>query len=183
MTTPARRAPVLALELGGGAHPAAPRDAARPVRAWAAAAEAAGYTLATLSDSPLHPGPEAGVTAAHLALATDRIGLAPTLHATTTEPFHLATQLASLDHASHGRGAWIVGATNGADDLATIGRTPLTAQALRQETGDVVRTARALWDSWEDDAVVKSIATSRFLDAAKVHHVDFEGDSFSVKGP
>ncbi|MFC5907578.1 hypothetical protein, partial [Streptacidiphilus monticola] len=40
VTTPARRAPVLALELGGGAHPAAPRDAARPVRAWAAAAEA-----------------------------------------------------------------------------------------------------------------------------------------------
>jgi alkanesulfonate monooxygenase SsuD/methylene tetrahydromethanopterin reductase-like flavin-dependent oxidoreductase (luciferase family) len=32
------------------------------------------------------------------------------LHVVVTEPFHVATQLASLDHASKGRGAWVVGA-------------------------------------------------------------------------
>jgi alkanesulfonate monooxygenase SsuD/methylene tetrahydromethanopterin reductase-like flavin-dependent oxidoreductase (luciferase family) len=42
---------------------------------------------------------------------------------------------------------------------------------------------RALWDSWEDDAVIKDVATGRFLDNDKVHHVRFEGASFSVIGP
>jgi hypothetical protein len=43
--------------------------------------------------------------------------------------------------------------------------------------------ARALWDSWEDDAVVKDVATGRFLDNKKVHHIRFDGASFSVVGP
>ena len=43
--------------------------------------------------------------------------------------------------------------------------------------------ARALWDSSEDDAVIKDVATGRYLDNDKVHHVRFEGASFSVDGP
>ena len=41
---------------------------------------------------------------------------------------------------------------------------------------------RDLWDSWEDDAVVRDYASGRFLDRDKLHYVDFEGESFSVKG-
>ncbi|MER7972375.1 hypothetical protein ABTX35_25865, partial [Streptomyces sp. NPDC096080] len=54
---------------------------------------------------------------------------------------------------------------------------------LAREIADVVDTARALWDSWEDDAIVRDVATGRFLDADRVHHIDFEGAAFSVKGP
>jgi len=50
---------------------------------------------------------EAVGRAAYVSTLTDRIGLAPTAHAITTEPFHLATQLASLDYASRGRAAWL----------------------------------------------------------------------------
>ncbi|WNI20785.1 LLM class flavin-dependent oxidoreductase [Streptomyces sp. ITFR-16] len=192
----------LALEVDGdGAHPAAWRHAGRPpgdalgpraLREVVAAAQSAGFTLATFDDSPLPPGTgpqapagrvEAGTRAAYAAPLTDRIGLVPTLHATTTEPFHLATQLASLDHASHGRGGWLVGAAAGDDARATVGEPPLTAGAPARETADVIDTARALWDSWEDDAVIKDVATGRFLDADRVHHIDFEGASFTVKGP
>ncbi|GGM49771.1 LLM class flavin-dependent oxidoreductase [Dactylosporangium sucinum] len=154
----------------------------------AGAAEAAGFALVTLADSPL-PLPsgeeriEAGVRAAYLSRRTGRIGLAPALPVTTTEPFHLATQLASLDHASGGRAAWLVAAPNGADELATVGRTPLDAAGLRREAEDVIRVARLLWDSWEDDAIVRDVATGRFLDADRVHHVNFEGATFSVAGP
>jgi alkanesulfonate monooxygenase SsuD/methylene tetrahydromethanopterin reductase-like flavin-dependent oxidoreductase (luciferase family) len=42
---------------------------------------------------------------------------------------------------------------------------------------------RSLWDSWEDDAVIRDYASGRFLDRAKLHYVDFEGESFRVKGP
>ncbi|MFC1433827.1 LLM class flavin-dependent oxidoreductase [Streptacidiphilus sp. N1-3] len=203
MSDPGTRVPVLRLALeadGDGAHPAARRHSGRPpgaaltagaLRAVVAAAEAAGFDLLTLDDSPLPPsaGPdapgrvEAGTRAAFVSTLTDRIGLAPTLQVTTTEPFHLATQLASLDHAANGRAGWLVGAANGEDDLATIGAQPLGPDELRREVADVIDTARALWDSWEDDAVIKEVRTGRYLDRDRVHPVDFEGARFTVKGP
>ncbi|WP_250033314.1 LLM class flavin-dependent oxidoreductase [Paractinoplanes maris] len=71
--------------------------------------EAAGFAFVTIGNS----GPvKAGVRAAYLSRRTRRIGLAPQLHVTVTEPFHLATQLASLDHASLGRAGWVVGAVD-----------------------------------------------------------------------
>jgi alkanesulfonate monooxygenase SsuD/methylene tetrahydromethanopterin reductase-like flavin-dependent oxidoreductase (luciferase family) len=152
-----------------------------------AAAEQAGFAFVTFGDGPVPPASgariEAGTRAAYLSQLTRRIGLAPTLHVTTTEPFHLATQLASLDHASHGRAAWVVGAANDAPARATIGESPLSEDARTQEIRDVIDVARALWDSWEDDAVIRDVATGRFLDNDKVHHVRFEGASFGIVGP
>ncbi|BCJ48195.1 hypothetical protein GCM10010168_25550 [Actinoplanes ianthinogenes] len=182
------RQPHLALEVdGNGAHPAAgPAFDVATLRSRVTAAEAAGFALVTIADSPLPPprgAIEAGVRAAYLSRLTRRIGLAPTLHATVTEPFHLATQLASLDHASLGRGGWVVGADHDAAAFATVGLPRLDGPELRRELTDVIDVARLLWDSWEDDAVIKDLATGRFLDADRVHHVDFTGERFSVIGP
>ncbi|MCW2603145.1 MAG: hypothetical protein JWN61_1280 [Pseudonocardiales bacterium] len=192
---------LIALEVDGdGAHPAAWRQSgrapgdvltARATAAIVASAEAAGVALVTFDDAPTPPSDsldaagriEAGSRAAYVSTLTDRIGLAPTLHATVTEPFHLATQLASLDWATNGRGAWVVGAANDADGRATIGEKPLSADALHRELSDVVDVARALWDSWEDDAVIKDGATGRYLDPQKVHPVSFTGADFTITGP
>src|SRR5450432_505857 len=143
MTTAPRL--LLAVDVDGyGAHPAAWRHSGRPpgavltpraVREVVAAAEAAGFAFATFTDSPTAPSPapdvagrlEAGARAAYVSTLTARIGLAPMLHATVAEPFHLATQLASLDHASHGRAGWVVGAVNDVAARATIGAPPLAA--------------------------------------------------------
>jgi alkanesulfonate monooxygenase SsuD/methylene tetrahydromethanopterin reductase-like flavin-dependent oxidoreductase (luciferase family) len=46
-----------------------------------------------------------------------------------------------------------------------------------------VRVVRDLWDSWEDDAVIRDIATSRYLDRDRLHYIDFTGETFAVKGP
>jgi alkanesulfonate monooxygenase SsuD/methylene tetrahydromethanopterin reductase-like flavin-dependent oxidoreductase (luciferase family) len=191
----------IALEVDGdGAHPAAWRHSGRPpgeaiiARAVAqivTAAEAGGITLVTLDDSPVAPSDgldaagriEAGTRAAYVSTRTDRIGLAPTLHVTTTEPFHLATQLASLDWATHGRGAWVVGAANDAPSRATIGELPLSEEQLHQEIVDVVEIARSLWDTWEDDAVIKDEATGRYLDPQKVHPISFNRNELSILGP
>ncbi|HKU02880.1 MAG TPA: nitrilotriacetate monooxygenase, partial [Arthrobacter sp.] len=46
-----------------------------------------------------------------------------------------------------------------------------------------------LWDSWEDDAVIRDVATGRYIDVDKLHYVDFQtpagfpGAGYSVKGP
>src|SRR6202167_2840512 len=182
---------VLAVEADGtGAHPAAWRypGASEPaldpaaIKQTVTVAERCGFAFVTCGDGPLPPPAgariEAGTRAAYLSQLTRRIGLAPALHVTTTEPFHLATQLASLDHASHGRAAWVVGAANDGPARATIGAAPLDDVARSQEIRDVIDVARALWDSWEDDAVIKDAASGRFLDNDKVHHVRFEGASF-----
>ncbi|WP_370936122.1 LLM class flavin-dependent oxidoreductase [Amycolatopsis sp. cg13] len=173
----------LAVELdSAGAHPGADPHALADV---VADAERAGFTFATFDDAPVPPADgfrvEATVRAAYSATLTSRIGLAPTSHVLTAEPFHLAAQLASLDHATHGRAAWIVGTASAPEALATVGRAH--PDDLRQEVADVVETVRRLWDSWEDDAVIKDLATGRYLDPDKVHHVDFVGETFSVKGP
>jgi alkanesulfonate monooxygenase SsuD/methylene tetrahydromethanopterin reductase-like flavin-dependent oxidoreductase (luciferase family) len=174
---------------GNGTHPAAGENTdVATLAARVATAEAAGFALVTIDDSPVPPEGgawrvEAGVRAGFLARRTTRIGLAPTLHVTVTEPFHLATQLAALDHASLGRGGWVVGAGNSPAAYATIGGRPLTGPELRTEIADVIDVARRLWDSWEDDAVIRDVAAGRFLDPDRVHHVDFTGSRFSVIGP
>jgi alkanesulfonate monooxygenase SsuD/methylene tetrahydromethanopterin reductase-like flavin-dependent oxidoreductase (luciferase family) len=51
------------------------------------------------------------------------------------------------------------------------------------EAADYVEVLRRLWDSWEDDAEIRDVATGRFIDRDKLHYIDFEGRWFSVKGP
>ncbi|MCZ0982708.1 LLM class flavin-dependent oxidoreductase [Streptomyces diastatochromogenes] len=83
----------------------------------AAAAENAGFTLVTLEDSILPPGPADGPVgrigaverAAFAAASTSVLGVAPVVATTYAEPFHISSQLASLDHVSSGRAAWVVG--------------------------------------------------------------------------
>lgn len=54
---------------------------------------------------------------------------------------------------------------------------------LFAEADEYVEVLRRLWDSWEDDAEIRDVATGRFIDRNKLHYIDFEGVSFSVKGP
>lgn len=186
------------IELDGeGYHPAAWRRAAHApdqlltgntLRKRVSAAENAGFTLATFDDSILPPtehpaGRIDGVTrASFVAATTSTIGLVATVATTYAEPFHTSSQLATLDYTSRGRGGWI--ATTDPAAATTWGRPPRTTEAeLAREQRDSIEVARRLWDSWEDDAVVRDYAASRFLDRDKLHYIDFSGETFSVKGP
>ncbi|MFE2975540.1 LLM class flavin-dependent oxidoreductase [Streptomyces sp. NPDC059258] len=142
---------------------------------------------------------DAVLLAARLAPLTTHIGLVPTTNVTHTEPFHVGIGIATLDHASRGRAGWRPQISSRAADARHFGRrtTPqLTdddvtdperiAARLRPlfaEGAEAVEAVRRLWDSWEDDAEIRDAATGRFLDRDKVHHIDFEGTHFSVKGP
>lgn len=179
---------ITAVELTDGHPSAAATGVFSPPQPRAIALEAAGVTLVTIADAPnavgaVVRGPEAGVTAAVLSTATTRIGIAPVLSATTTEPFLLATQVCSLDHFSHGRAAWLVSAPYDAGSRATVGWSALTAAQAAAEAREVVEVSRRLWDSWQDDAVIADTATGRFTDADRIHHVGFTGEAFSVLGP
>ncbi|OZM78106.1 LLM class flavin-dependent oxidoreductase [Pseudonocardia sp. MH-G8] len=132
-----------------------------------------------------------------VAPLTTRIGLVPTVTTTHTEPFHVAKALATLDHTSLGRAGWQVRVSARPAEAAHFGRRdlpqydpsdlgdgmPPALSDLFAEAGDVIEVVRRLWDSWEDDAEIRDVATRRFVDRAKVHHIDFAGRFFSVRGP
>lgn len=190
----------LAVELDGdGAHPEAWRRARHTpdalltpgrVATVARHAENAGFTLATFDDSLLPPaaGPAGRIgaveRAAFVAARTSVLGLAPVVATTYTEPFHVSSQLASLDFAATGRAGWVVAATPEPAAAAAWGRPPVEGEeALRREARDAVQVVRALWDSWEDDAAIRDVDSGRYLDAGKLHYVDFVGETYTVKGP
>ncbi|MFC8681815.1 LLM class flavin-dependent oxidoreductase [Microbacterium ureisolvens] len=183
----------VAVELDAdGAHPATSTSSRalspRVLSALVASAERLGFTAATFDDAPLPVGGatprlDAVQRAAFVAPLTTAIGLIPVAHVAFSEPFHVATQLASLDWASNGRAGWIAAASGTGREAAAYGREALEDADLRRERDEVIEVARRLWDSWEDDAVIRDVATGRYLDADKLHYVDFEGANFSVKGP
>jgi alkanesulfonate monooxygenase SsuD/methylene tetrahydromethanopterin reductase-like flavin-dependent oxidoreductase (luciferase family) len=129
------------------------------------------------------------------------IGIVPTVTTTHTEPFHTATGIQTLDHVSEGWAGWRVQISGRSHEAAHLGRREIPAldpvavasgvdetqtaliRSLFSEAADAIEVARRLWDSWEDDAVIRDVATGRFLDRDRVHYIDFEGENFSVKGP
>lgn len=183
-----------------GDHPAAWRESAvdprslldpQRLRREVQAVEAAGVDFVTVPDSlavdasgSSVPLLDAVTQLAAIAPVTDRIGLVPTVTTTHTEPFHIQAAVASVDFASLGRAGWQPTVSLGAQEAAAIGRRGTAApEALWREAGEVIDVARLLWDSWEDDAEIRDIATGRFIDRDKLHYVDHVGSTFSVKGP
>ncbi|MFV0434663.1 MAG: LLM class flavin-dependent oxidoreductase [Leucobacter sp.] len=133
-----------------------------------------------------------------IAPRTGAIGLIPTVTTTHTEPFHVATALQTLDHVSEGRAGWQLRISPSAAEAAAFGRreapridfTAVAAGAddealneLLDEAADVAEVASRLWDSWEDDAIIRDVETGRFLDRDRLHRTEFSGPRFSVAGP
>lgn len=198
---------------GAGSHPAAwrvsrtaPASVLDPehLRGAVLAAESAGFHAATFSDPGLpgpalpdpsgqpasgHPGPDAAARlnalqrAAFAGPVTRSLALIPEVDTVYTEPFHISTQLASLDYVSGGRAGWLVAASTSAADAAAVGRDTVRGEQLSQEAADSIEVGRRLWDSWEDDAVIRDVPTGRYFDVDKLHYVDVENGSYSVKGP
>lgn len=142
---------------------------------------------------------DAVLIAARVAPLTSHIGLVPTVVTTHTEPFHISKAIATLDYVSTGRAGVRVQVSPRRDEAAHFGRRTFPALEsvedlgrpdvrelildLFDEAADYVEAVRRLWDSWEDDAEIRDVATGRFIDRAKLHYTDFEGKHFSVRGP
>ena len=127
--------------------------------------------------------PDAVLVASRVAPVTKHIGLIPVATVTHTEPFHVSKAIATLDFVSGGRAGWQVRISSSEHEAALFGRRDVAGVDLFDEASDAVEVARRLWDSWEDDAVIRDVSTGRFVDRDKLHYIDFEGKHFSVKGP
>ena len=120
---------------------------------------------------------------AAVAGSTRHIGLGGTASTSFTEPYNLARQFASLDHISHGRAAWNVVTSANAYCARNFGLDTLPPHAERYERArEHVTVTRALWDTYEDDAMLEDTGSGQYFDPAKFHVLDHAGRHFRVHG-
>ena len=102
---------------------------------------------------------------AALAAVTTHLGLVSTATTTYNDPFNIARKFATIDHISKGRAGWNLVTSQNEDEAQNFGHDAHMDHALRyeraQEFYDVVT---GLWDSWEDDAVIRDKASGRYID-------------------
>jgi alkanesulfonate monooxygenase SsuD/methylene tetrahydromethanopterin reductase-like flavin-dependent oxidoreductase (luciferase family) len=127
---------------------------------------------------------DALLVASAVAPATRSIGLVPTVSVTHTEPFHVATGLQTLDHVSLGRAGWRIQVSPTTREAALFGRRPGgdDTTALFAEAREVAEVVSRLWDSWDDDAIIRDVTTGRFIDRDRIHGAEFVGAHVSVHG-
>jgi FMN-dependent oxidoreductase (nitrilotriacetate monooxygenase family) len=119
-----------------------------------------------------------------LAAVTSEIGLIGTASTTYNEPFHIARKFASLDFISHGRASWNIVTSAMDEEALNFGRDSQLEHAKRYlRAHESVEVVKALWDSWEDGALLIDKETGFFADPAKVHHLDHVGEHYKVRGP
>ena len=142
------------------------------------------FRLETDRDDHLRGRLDALLTMARVAPQTTSIGLVPTVTTTHTEPFHVSKNLATLDFVSLGRAGWLVDVSTTEAEAFHFGRRTVAEPAdLYAEAAEAIDVVSQLWDSWEDDAVIRDVATGRYIDRDKLHVTNFEGRYFSVRGP
>ncbi|AFR47277.1 NtaA/DmoA family FMN-dependent monooxygenase [Gordonia sp. KTR9] len=120
---------------------------------------------------------------AALAAVTENIGLIGTINATFNEPYEVARQFATLDHLTAGRAGWNVVTSSDAFTGANFRRGGFLPYEERYErAAEMLEVARALWDSWPDDAIVADGADGRFWSRPDIGSFAHSGKHFDVQG-
>jgi alkanesulfonate monooxygenase len=112
---------------------------------------------------------------------TRNIGLASTATTTYEEPYSLARRFATLDLVSGGRGGWNVITSGNPTEAQNFGREVHADKVDRYKRArEFVQVVSGLWDSWDDDAFIRS-GVIFFVD--RMHVLDHLGEHFRVRGP
>ncbi len=123
-------------------------------------------------------------TLAALAVTTSHIGLIATASTTYSEPFNLARQFASIDHVSNGRAGWNIVTSFTPAAGHNFGNTGRPDHRARYERGEeFVTIAKALWDSWADDAILDDRVGGRYARKDRIRAIDHIGEHYRVAGP
>jgi FMN-dependent oxidoreductase (nitrilotriacetate monooxygenase family) len=119
-----------------------------------------------------------------MAAVTQHLGLGATLSTSFHSAYHLARWLGSLDVMSKGRVAWNV-VTSATDlEAQNAGMDELPPRELRYDRADeVMEACFALWNSWDEDALVLDKKAGIMSDPAKVHYANYKGRWIKTRGP
>jgi N-acetyl-S-(2-succino)cysteine monooxygenase len=121
---------------------------------------------------------------AALSPITEHLGLVATCATTYNQPYNVARILASIDHLSGGRCGWNLVTGGVRDDALHFNLQTHIAHPDRYEMAEeFADVCLGLWDSFEDDAIVRDKASGRYVDVTKLHELNHKGKYYSVKGP
>lgn len=119
-----------------------------------------------------------------IAGATKHIGLVATVNTNYEHPYHVARKFTSLDHISGGRAGWNIVSSFSAHTAKNFGITEPRSHAERYgRAEEFVTLAKALWDSWDDDAFDHvDRASGQFYSPGAAHPLQFQGEYFGSEG-
>ena len=139
------------------------------------------YSIQYAVQCPIH---EPAALAPVIALATKHLGIGVTLSTGFEPPHGMARKLATLDHLTRGRIGWNIVTSFSTSEFDALGQG--AAVVPREERYDraheYLTICKLLWDSWEDDAIVRDTKHGIFADPGKVKEVHFDGKYFSCHG-
>ena len=119
-----------------------------------------------------------------LTQATKNIGVAVTLSTSFYHPYLAARTMTTLDHLTDGRVGLNVVTGSSRRAAQQYGYDDLMPHTERyQMAHEWMEAVGALWESWEEGAVLVDQETPRYADHTKVHPVDFTGKYFRTRGP
>lgn len=119
-----------------------------------------------------------------VAASTTHLGLASTISTSYFEPFHVARELATLDHLSGGRVAWNIVTSFQKAEANNYGRSDQLSREERYDRADeFLDVTCKLWDSWKDNALVQDRAEPKFAEPSAVSAISHHGKWFNVEGP
>jgi len=124
------------------------------------------------------------VTLSYLAAVTTHIGFIATQTTTYNHPYTIARTFSSLDHVTRGRIGLNLVTTMSDAAPPNFGEKALPSHADRYgRAAEFAKVLIALWDSWEDEALIGDRETGRFADSSRIHPINHVGKYFSVAGP
>lgn len=119
-----------------------------------------------------------------LAHATEHIGVVSTISTMQYHPYLAARLAATLDHLTEGRIGINVVTSVTHRAAQNFGMDKMLAHDERYAmAGEWMDACSALWNSWEEGALLLDTDEPRFADHTKVHPVNFEGRYFKTRGP
>ena len=137
--------------------------------------------------------PHSIAMAAQVAAVTEHVGIVPTLNTNVLVPYELALAIGSLDHFSGGRAGVNLITSTGSEPNFRPGRLVggdryvpeerLANGPVYDRVEEIITALTSLWGSWEPGALIGDKESGRWLDEAKGHPIDFDGDYFSIRGP
>lgn len=160
--------------------------------------EQAGFDLVIIEDSPSLGSPDTIdlrvrhafggpkhdplLLAPYLFQATRHLGVVPTVNPAAFLPYTAARQFATLQHLSgHRLGLNVVTDTGSArhfSDAPQLGHDEAYDRAEEWLAG-----LRALWRSWDDDALVADPASGVYADGTRMRAVQHRGTHYAFDGP
>lgn len=111
-----------------------------------------------------------------MASKTQDIGLIATASTTYKHPYNIAREFASLDYISKGRAGWNLVTSSKSDAAKNFGLAAHPEHSRRYDmASEAWQVISGLWDSWDDDALIRNKETGQFFNKDKYREINFDG--------